>query len=61
MSTRPPSTTTPADLGALSGLLWAIGGGLVAIAVALLDSAAMGILTFGLWCLVTAWRIGVRG
>ena len=60
MSTRPPSAE-PTDLRPLAGLLWAIGGALIAIAVALLDGAALGMLTLGIWCLVTAWRMGVRG
>ena len=63
MNTRPP--TTPAeqqpDLRALSGLLWTLGGALLALGVALLDSAPLGILTLGVWCLATAWRMGVRG
>ena len=62
MSTRPP--TTPAeqpDMRAFSGLLWTLGGAFIALGFALLDGAALGILTLGLWCLATAWRMGVRG
>lgn len=61
MSTRPPATTTTtADLGALSGLLWALGGMLVSIAAGMLAGSAEGVLTLGVWCLTTAWRIGAR-
>lgn len=61
MSTRPPTTTAEQpDMRALSGLLWTLGGGLISLAVAMLDGAALGILTLGVWCLATAWRMGVR-
>lgn len=58
-SPTPPQHNT--DLRPLAGLLWAIGGAIISVAVAMLNSAALGMLTLGIWCLVTAWLIGVRG
>lgn len=60
MSTTPPAPTTSAgpDPRALSGLLWTLGGLLVALALGLMAGAAACLLTLGLWCLATGWRIG---
>jgi len=47
-------------MGALSGLLWTLGGLLVSLGVGLSVGMAAAILMLGCWCLATGWRIGVR-
>lgn len=62
MNSQPTPTTAAApDLRALSGLLWTLGGLLVSLAAGLMGGAAEGVLTLGVWCLATAWRMGARG
>lgn len=58
-SPTPPTQDT--DLRPLSGLLWMLGGVLVAVAAGLADGLHLGLLTLGVWCLVTSWRMGVPG
>ncbi len=60
MSTRPPANE-PTDLRPLAGLLWLLGGMLLAVAIGLMNGAAAGLLALGIWCLVTTVMMRVDG
>lgn len=58
-SPTPPQHNT--DLRPLAGLLWLLGGLLLAVAIGLMNGAAAGVLALGIWCLVTTVLMGVTG
>jgi len=60
MSSQSAPPAPAPDMGALSGLLWTLGGLLVSLGVGLSVGMAAAILMLGCWCLATGWRIGVR-